>query len=125
MRVLRGANGRPGLIVGPEARGVRGFREAGAGAAGRRGGRKHNFCVLIVVKTAAAGRMAGPAMNPGQGGSMIDRLRAVAFDLDAASLSSLREALPGWAVHLVNGATAASLSPDWNPGPADLLVVNA
>jgi hypothetical protein len=51
--------------------------------------------------------------------------RAVAFDLDAASLISLREALPGWEVEVVNGATAASLSRDWNPGAANLLVVKA
>jgi DNA-binding NarL/FixJ family response regulator len=56
---------------------------------------------------------------------MPDRLTAVAFDLDAASLSSLREALPGWEIGVVNGATATSLSHDWNPGPADLLVVKA
>jgi hypothetical protein len=56
---------------------------------------------------------------------MPDRGKAVAFDLDAASLSSLREALPGWEVGVVNGATAASLSHDGNPGAADLLVVKA
>jgi hypothetical protein len=51
--------------------------------------------------------------------------RAVAFDLDAASLASLRAALPGWAVEVVNGATAALLSHGWDPGRADLLVVHA
>jgi hypothetical protein len=56
---------------------------------------------------------------------MVDRLRAIAFDPDVASLTSLRGALPGWAIEVVHGATAATLSPDWNPGPADLLVVNA
>jgi hypothetical protein len=49
--------------------------------------------------------------------------RAVAFDLDAASLLSLREALPGWEIEVVNGATAASLPRDWNPGEVNLLVV--
>jgi hypothetical protein len=56
---------------------------------------------------------------------MPHRLRAVAFDLDAASLVSLRGALPGWAVEVVNGATAASLTRGWDPGAADLLVVRA
>jgi hypothetical protein len=56
---------------------------------------------------------------------MPDRLRAVTFDADAASLASLREALPGWEIEVVNGATAASLDHDWNPGAADLLVVTA
>jgi hypothetical protein len=56
---------------------------------------------------------------------MPHRLRAVAFDLDAASLISLREALPGWEIEVVNGATAASLAHAWDPGAADLLVVQA
>jgi DNA-binding NarL/FixJ family response regulator len=56
---------------------------------------------------------------------MADQLRAVAFDLDEASLCSLREALPEGKVEVVNGATAASLSPDWNPRAVDLLVVKA
>jgi peptidylprolyl isomerase len=49
--------------------------------------------------------------------------RAVAFDVDAASLASLRDALPGWEIVAVNGATAASLSSHWDPGAAALLVV--
>ena len=56
---------------------------------------------------------------------MPSRLRAIAFDLDAASLISLQEALPEWKIEVVNGATAASLTRDWNPGAADLLVVKA
>lgn len=57
---------------------------------------------------------------------MPPRSRAIAFDVDAASLVSLREALPGWEVEEVTGATAASLGrQDWNPGSADLLVVKA
>jgi hypothetical protein len=56
---------------------------------------------------------------------MPERLRAIAFDLDAASLSSLREALPGWEIEVMSGATAGSLTCDWNPGRADLLVVGA
>jgi DNA-binding NarL/FixJ family response regulator len=51
--------------------------------------------------------------------------RAVAFDLDAASLTSLRQAVPGWEVEAVNGATRASVSRGGNPGPADLFVVQA
>ena len=54
---------------------------------------------------------------------MHDRSRAVAFDLDAVSLASLREALPGWQVSDVQLANAASLSRGWDPGDADLLVV--
>src|SRR6266511_3620158 len=56
---------------------------------------------------------------------MPDRSRAIAFDLDAASLSSLREALPAWKIEVVDGATAGSLTCGWNPGAADLLVVKA
>jgi hypothetical protein len=56
---------------------------------------------------------------------MPQRLRAIAFDLEPASLTSLRLALPEWEIELVNGATAGSLTHDWNPGAADLLVVRA
>jgi hypothetical protein len=51
--------------------------------------------------------------------------RVVAFDLETASLASLREALPGWEIDTINGATPASLASNWNPGAADLLVVSA
>ena len=51
--------------------------------------------------------------------------RAVAFDLDQASLLSLRTALPGCTIEVVNGASAASLTRDWNPGTVDLLIVKA
>lgn len=54
---------------------------------------------------------------------MHDRLRALAFDLDAASLTSLREALPDWEVEAIPGATAASIPHQWNPGEVNLLVV--
>ncbi len=54
---------------------------------------------------------------------MPHRLRAVAFDVDAASLIALGKAFPEWEVEVVNGATAASLTRDWDPGAADLLVV--
>jgi len=51
------------------------------------------------------------------------RSRLVAFDVDAASLASLRAALPEWEIESVNGATPASLSGHWDPSVADLLVV--
>src|SRR5262249_30986255 len=51
------------------------------------------------------------------------RSRVVAFDVDTISLASLRDALPGWEVVVVNGATAASLAGHWDPGAAGLLVV--
>jgi hypothetical protein len=60
------------------------------------------------------------ARNP-----MAHRLRAVAFDLDAASLISLREALPGWEIDTINGVTPASLAHNWDPGAADLLIASA
>jgi DNA-binding NarL/FixJ family response regulator len=56
---------------------------------------------------------------------MPHQLKAVAFDLDAASLISLRQALPEWQIEVVNGATADSLHPHWDPAAADLLVVTA
>ena len=51
------------------------------------------------------------------------RLRAMAFDVDEASLDCLREALPEWEVAAVRGATAASLVRTWDPARVDLLVV--
>src|SRR5205085_5796542 len=51
------------------------------------------------------------------------RARAMAFDVDGASLASLREALPGWDIVTVNGASAGSLARDWDPAAADLLIV--
>jgi hypothetical protein len=54
---------------------------------------------------------------------MPDRLEAVAFDVDAASLITLREAFPEWEIEPVAGATAASLERNWNPAGADLLLV--
>ena len=56
---------------------------------------------------------------------MPSQFKAIAFDVDQASLTSLREALPDWVIEVVNGATAASLTRDWNPGTVDLLVVKA
>jgi DNA-binding response OmpR family regulator len=57
--------------------------------------------------------------------SMRNQPRAVAFDVDAASLLSLREALPEWEIEAVEGATAPSLTQDWNLRTADLLIVGA
>jgi hypothetical protein len=51
------------------------------------------------------------------------RSRVVAFDVDAASLASLHDALPEWEIESVNGATPALLSGHWDPSAADLLVV--
>jgi DNA-binding NarL/FixJ family response regulator len=56
---------------------------------------------------------------------MPNKAKAIAFDVNQASLLSLREALPDFAIEVVNGATAASLARDWNPGTVDLLVVAA
>src|SRR5947209_8135255 len=56
---------------------------------------------------------------------MLDRLQAVGFDLDSGSLSSLRKGLPEWEIEVLKGATASSLTHDWNPGEADLLIVKA
>jgi hypothetical protein len=54
---------------------------------------------------------------------MPQRLKAVAFDVDAPSLTSLQEALPGWQINDVYGGTVTSLPCNWNPGTVDLLVV--
>ncbi|HKI30652.1 MAG TPA: hypothetical protein VKA46_02080 [Gemmataceae bacterium] len=56
---------------------------------------------------------------------MPDQPKAVAFDVDPASLASLREAFPGWRIDAVHGATTDSLTQDWSPGEADLLVIGA
>src|SRR5438552_8569513 len=56
---------------------------------------------------------------------MPQRLRAIGFDLEPASLTSLRQALPEWEIELIQGAKASSLTHNWNPGAADLLVVKA
>ena len=56
---------------------------------------------------------------------MADRFKALAFDLNKASLTALRAALPGWLVEEFVGATSTSLPLGWNPGEVDLLVVDA
>ena len=55
--------------------------------------------------------------------AMQERLKAVAFDVDPASLITLRQAFPEWEVEAVVGATASSIDRDWNPKVADLLLV--
>jgi hypothetical protein len=54
---------------------------------------------------------------------MPDQSRAIAFDVDRISSASLRQALPGWRIDALYGATVGSLPCDWDPGPVDLLVV--
>jgi hypothetical protein len=56
---------------------------------------------------------------------MPNQSKVIAFDVDQASLISLRKALPDYVIEVVNGATAASLTRDWNPGTVDLVVVKA
>jgi DNA-binding NarL/FixJ family response regulator len=56
---------------------------------------------------------------------MPNQAKAIAFDVDRTSLISLRKALPDSVIEVVNGATAASLTRDWNPGTVDLVVVKA
>jgi hypothetical protein len=59
------------------------------------------------------------------GDAMSHQFRAVAVDLDEASLTSLRDALPGWEITAVNLVTAATFRLVWPPPPADLTVVQA
>jgi DNA-binding NarL/FixJ family response regulator len=54
-----------------------------------------------------------------------DRLKAVAFDVDSASLIALRQAFPEWEIETIAGATTTSLRKDYNPPPANLLLVGA
>lgn len=56
---------------------------------------------------------------------MPNQAKAIAFDVDQASMISLRKALPDFGIEVVNGATAASLTREWNPGTVDLLIVKA
>jgi FKBP-type peptidyl-prolyl cis-trans isomerase 2 len=49
--------------------------------------------------------------------------RVVVFDPDAPSLAAVYEALVGWRVDVVYGATADTLPCDWEPGDARLLIV--
>lgn len=56
---------------------------------------------------------------------MIHPPKAIAFDVGPDSLVSLRSAFPGGEVEPVSGASTASLTHDWDPGTAELLVVGA
>jgi DNA-binding NarL/FixJ family response regulator len=56
---------------------------------------------------------------------MPNQSKVIAFDVDQASLIRLRKALPESVIEVVNDATAASLTRDWNPGTVDLVVVKA
>ena len=67
---------------------------------------------------AACGPSAGSSVRP-----PARPRKAIAFDVDAASLASLREALIGWRIDSVCGATVAALPCDWNPAAVELLVV--
>lgn len=50
--------------------------------------------------------------------------RAIVFDGDAVTLSSLQVALPGWRIDELRGATVASLPGDWDTGSVDLLILS-
>lgn len=54
---------------------------------------------------------------------MSARPKAVAFNVDPISLVSLREALPGWQIDIIDGATVPSLARTWDSAGADLFVV--
>jgi DNA-binding response OmpR family regulator len=56
---------------------------------------------------------------------MSEPSQAVAFDVDAESLASLRVALPGWKIEAMQGVTPASLDRQVNPEAVDLLVIGA
>jgi DNA-binding response OmpR family regulator len=51
--------------------------------------------------------------------------KIIAFDVDASSLTDLRRAFPGWQVEATDGASPGSLTRDWSPQEAALLVVGA
>lgn len=63
-----------------------------------------------------------PAANALSGG-IAPTPRAVAYDIDPESLASLRIAFPEWNIQVIEGATTRLLDQEWEPGPADLLVV--
>lgn len=45
------------------------------------------------------------------------------FDVDPECMGSVEEALPGWKIDVLYGATVSSLPSDWDPGAVDLLIV--
>lgn len=49
--------------------------------------------------------------------------KALVFDVDPESMGSIAEALPGWKIDAVYGATIGSLPSDWDPGTVDLFIV--
>lgn len=49
--------------------------------------------------------------------------KAVAFDVDRPSMVALREALPGWQISYIYGATVNSLPSDWTAEGADFFVL--
>jgi FKBP-type peptidyl-prolyl cis-trans isomerase 2 len=77
--------------------------------------------LLAILPPATAAPAAEPALPlpATQGG----RARVVTFDLDAANLAGLSQALPEWDLFQVNGVSADALAATWTNGAADLLVV--
>jgi FKBP-type peptidyl-prolyl cis-trans isomerase 2 len=65
----------------------------------------------------------GPATAPADEEMRPNPSIAAAFDVDAASLASLQQALPGWQVDPIDGATSDALECDWRPSLASLLIV--
>jgi hypothetical protein len=49
--------------------------------------------------------------------------QVVAFDVDASSLLSIREAIPECRIKIVNGATASTIASPWNVRVFDLVVL--
>src|SRR5947209_3454582 len=87
--------------------------------------RQINHDILSRAAQTRAAPHAGFALFTQRSRRMTRRSRAIAFDVDKASFASLQEALPGWQLDVVAGATVASLPCDWNPGAVDLLVVGS
>jgi DNA-binding response OmpR family regulator len=56
-------------------------------------------------------------------GKRPDNPRAVALNIDPASLNSLRHAFPKWEISVVDRASARSIDRDWDPQRANLLVL--
>jgi PleD family two-component response regulator len=56
---------------------------------------------------------------------MSGQFKAIAFDVDASSLLSLRKTFPKWEIQVVHVTTTASLPLDLNLGAPDLLVVGS
>jgi DNA-binding response OmpR family regulator len=56
---------------------------------------------------------------------MPEQRKIITLDVDPSSLVSLRQAFPDWEIALLNGASTHSLTRDWDPGTADLLVIGA